>query len=41
MFVILCLLYNTFMQKNVVITGASSGLGKEIAKIYLQKGNYN
>jgi len=28
------------MRKNVLITGASSGLGKEIAKIYLQKRNY-
>lgn len=29
------------MRKNVLITGASSGLGKEIANIYLHKGNYN
>jgi short-subunit dehydrogenase len=29
-----------FMQQVVVLTGASSGLGKEIAKLLLQKENY-
>src|SRR5690606_15811727 len=27
------------MQKNIIITGASRGIGYELAKIHLQKGN--